>query len=176
MLQFRITKYDPALRDARGAYQRDVWISPSQIGRAFEDEVFTEAEYLQVEAAYVTAAIAFLQEAGVTALTVEGLENPRGAALPFTEGSPLGLEEIAEALRRILREDFWCRLEGPEAFLHVNWDYYLFVGVPIACPAAEALAQQLGLFVEPCISPSRNEWRPVREAAPPGDTAAGSTP
>ena len=63
------------------------------------------------------------------------------------------MTEIGEVVRRVLREEFWCRLEGAGAFIHVGYDYYMYVGIPQACPSAEALASQLGLFVEPFRSP-----------------------
>jgi hypothetical protein len=142
---FRLTKYDPAHRDHQGAYLREEWTSSAHIGRSFGGVVLTEAEYQRVEEAYATSAVEFLRKAGVVSLKVTGLENPRGLELPFSEGSSLTLLEVAGVLRRVLREEFWCRLEGREAFLQVDCDYYLFVGVLVACPAAEALAQRLGV-------------------------------
>jgi hypothetical protein len=53
----------------------------------------------------------------------------------------------------MLRGDFWCRLESAGAFVHVGYDYYVYVGVPVESPEAAALARQLGLFVEPFRSP-----------------------
>jgi hypothetical protein len=58
-------------------------------------------------------------------------------------------------MRRVLREEFWCRLEGPEAFVHFGYDYYLYVGVPRACPEAEQATRRAGLFVESFRSPYR---------------------
>jgi hypothetical protein len=153
LFAFRVTKYDPAHRDRLGAYTRDEWTSVSHIGRAFASVVLTEAEYRRVEDAYATAAVAFLREAGVPALAVAGLENYEEISLPFTEGSPLDPGEVDEVIRRVLREEFWCRLEGAGAFVHLGYDYYMYVGVPRPCPGAEALARQLGLFVEPFRSP-----------------------
>ena len=57
MLEFRVTKYDPAHRDARGVFTREEWTSVSDIGRRFEAGVLGEAEYRRVEGAYATAAI-----------------------------------------------------------------------------------------------------------------------
>ena len=75
VFEFRVTKYDPVYRDREGVYMRDEWTSVGDIGRAFGSSVLTESEYRRVEAAYVTAAVAFLREAGVLSLAVAGLEN-----------------------------------------------------------------------------------------------------
>lgn len=153
MCEYRVTKYDPAHRDPYGAYTRDEWTSVSDVGRTFVGVVLSEAEYRRVEDAYANVAVAFLREAGIWSLTVAGLENHSAVPLPFADSSPLGLAEVGEVLRRVLREEFWCRLEGAGAFVHVGYDYYMYVGVPNPCPDAAALAVQLGLFVEPFRSP-----------------------
>jgi hypothetical protein len=153
VLEFRVTKYNPAHRDRGGLYTRDEWTAVRDIGQAFGGVVLTEPEYRRVEDAYATAAVAFLREAGVPSLSVAGLENPADIPLPFAEGSSLGLAEVGEVIRRVLREEFWCRLEGAGAFVHLGWDYYMYVGVPRPCAGAAALAEQLGLFVEPFRSP-----------------------
>ena len=153
MLEYRVTKYDPALRDASGAYTRDEWTSVSDIGQSFGGVVLIRDEYHRGENGYVSTALAFLREAGVSTLTVTGLENSGRVPLAFGEGSALPSEQLGEVIRRVLREEFWCRLEGPEAFVHLGYDYYMYVGVSRPCPASEQLARSLGLFVEPFYSP-----------------------
>jgi hypothetical protein len=163
VFEFRVTKYDPAHRDRCGAYTRDEWISAGDIGRAFGGVVLTEAEYRRVEDAYVAAAVAFQREAGVPGLAVAGLENYAGVPLPFAEGSLLELSEVGEVVRRVLQTEFWCRMEAARAFIHVGYDYYMYLGVPCRCPKAEALARSLGLFVEPFRSPyskQKPRWFP----------------
>lgn len=155
MNEFRVTKYDPIHRDARGNYTRDEWIMLSDIGKTFAGVVLTQAEYQRVEDAYVTVAVAFIREAGVESLSVNGLENNASVLLLFGEGSLHGLAEMAWIIRRMLREEFWCRLENAETFVHIGWDYYMYVGVPHPCPGAKLVAQQLGLFVETFPSPYR---------------------
>ena len=154
MFEYRVTKYDPAWRDDRGAYTREEWTSYGDIGQPSGGQVLTPGEYQRVEDAYVSAALAFLGEAGVNTLTVEGLEAHGNPPL-IAAGSSLGLSEVAEVIRRVLREEFWCRLEGPEAFVHLGWDYYMYVGVPRACPGAERLAHRVGLYAEAFRSPYR---------------------
>ncbi len=153
MLEFRVTKYNPALRAPDGAYLRDDWTSVSDIGRTFNGNTLTDIEYTRVESAYVASALAFLNESGVPSLTVCRLENRFEAALAFGNGAELSLEQIAAILPRMLREEFWCALEAPDAFIHVGYDYYMYLGVPSACPEAQQLATSVGLFVEPFQSP-----------------------
>ena len=64
MIEYRVTKYNPALRDARGAYIADEWTSVKDIGRAFGGVVLTDSEYRRVEEAYVSSVFAFLKEGG----------------------------------------------------------------------------------------------------------------
>jgi hypothetical protein len=153
VLQYRVTKYDPTLRDSEGSYTRDEWRSASDVGRSFGGVVLSREAYQHVEDAYVAVAQSFLQEAGLSSLVVAGLENRRARVLTFGEGSTLSLEQVAEVTRRLLQEDFWCRLEGTTGFLHVGWDYYMYLGVPGPCPKSHELARRSGLFVEDYPSP-----------------------
>jgi hypothetical protein len=153
MVEYRVTKYSPALRDARGAYTRSEWTSFSDVGGTFNGSPLSEAEYLQVENAYLASALEFLRESAVSSLAVRMLENHHGALLTVGEGSNLSLEKLKITLPRVLREEFWCKFEGPNSFIHIGYDYYMYVGVPARCSKAEQLASSLGLFVEPFRSP-----------------------
>ena len=153
MPHFRVTKYDPAHRDASGAYLHDEWTSFSDIGKVFAGTLLTLKTYEETENAYISAAVDFLREAGASCLHVVGLEvQPDAVGAPL-EDDTLNLEQIASVLRGLLREDFWCRLEGENVFFHVGWDYYMYVGVPHQCPVAKASARSRGLFVEAFASP-----------------------
>src|SRR2546428_506542 len=90
-----------------------------------------------------------------------GVEKPRTLPLDLQNDTVLPLDRIGGIIRRILREEFWCRLERSEGFIHFCWDYYMYVGVPHPCPTAEARAAELGLYVEEFASPIRES---VREA------------
>jgi hypothetical protein len=152
-IEYRVTKYNPALRNDSGAYLVDEWTQFSEIGQTFRGAVLSEDEYLKVEQAYISSANAFLQEGGLNSMTVKGMENHKGISLEFIEGSVLPLERISDVIRQILREEFWCRLECRGGFLHFGWDYYMYVGVPHRCPEAELLAERLGLYPEEFSSP-----------------------
>jgi len=51
MIEYRVTKYDPSLRDARGAYSADDWTSVTDIGHAFGGVTLTDTEYQRIEQA-----------------------------------------------------------------------------------------------------------------------------
>jgi hypothetical protein len=157
MKEYRVTKYDPRLRDPRGAFTGDDWISVTQIGQSFGGVVLTDQEYKRVEQAYVDVALAFLNEGGVTMLKVEGLENSRRQPLTFHDGSVLRLEQLSDVMRGILRQQFWCRLEAENGFVHFGWDYYIYIGVAHRCIAAERKAADVGLHVEEFVSPYHKE-------------------
>jgi hypothetical protein len=125
MIEYRVTKYNPALRDAHGGYTADDWILFQQIGSSFGGVVLTEGEYLKVEQAYVNSAIAFLREGGLDSLIVEALENHKRLPLEFCEGSTLSLEAVGDVIRQMLREELWCRLESNSGFVHIGWDFYM---------------------------------------------------
>ena len=153
--EYRVTKYNPAFRDQSGAYTKDEWTFFRQIGQTFSGVPFTTAEYERVEDAYVEVALSFLRESGMSSMKVAGFEN-RMQMLDFQNDSVLPFDRIGEIIRRVLREEFWCRLEGSESFIHFGWDYYMYVRVPHPCPAAEARAAELGLCVEEFASPYRD--------------------
>ena len=157
MPEWRITKYDPRHRNAKGAYIRDEWTAFSHIGREFDGQVLTDAEYRRVEEAYVSVALAFLREAGCRELFAQGVESARGSTHAPIEGERLSLDRLGDVIRRILREEFWCRLQGENSFIHIGWDYYLYLGVEQECPEAKRLAAKRGLFVEAYVSPYHPE-------------------
>ena len=138
------------------AYTLDDWIMFSDIGLSFDGVVLTHDEAKRVEDAYVAVAVSYLREAGVPSVTVAGLENSCGVSLSFGDGSELSLQQVGEVIPRMLREEFLCRLEGPMAFVHIGWDYYMYVGVSKACIASELMASRVGLFVETFRSPYRD--------------------
>jgi hypothetical protein len=151
MVEYRITKYDPSLRDANGAYMRRDWISISDIGKSFNGEVLTAEGYQRVEDAYVATVLGFLNESGVATLCVTGLESWGNSSL--VEGQSISCGEVPSILRSLLREEIWCQLESPDAFVPAGHDYYLYVGSSRECSRTERLAAELGLFAERFSSP-----------------------
>lgn len=156
LFEYRVTKYDPMFRDPVRGYTRNDWISVRDVGCIFDGQILTRAEYQRIEEAYCDSAIDFLSESGLSGLTVWGLWNGRNWSLPFRDGSFLRLDELRSVIGALLREEYGCRLEGATGFIHIGWDYYMYVGVPSQCPNAQVVAQSRGLFVETFDSPYRD--------------------
>jgi hypothetical protein len=85
------------------------------------------------------------------------LENSAGRrpdSFGLSEGTRISGDSLYEVLKGLLREEFWCRLEGEQgSYIHIGWDYYLYAGVPCAPSASIEAAQAGGLFVEAFESP-----------------------
>ena len=113
MIEYRVTKYDPSKRDARGAYTAGEWPAVNDIGRVFAGVPLTQDEYGRVEQPYVDSAIAFRGRRieFTSSPVVRGLENHRRLKLEFGEGSVFPVERVGEPFEQILREELWCRLE-----------------------------------------------------------------
>jgi hypothetical protein len=149
MFEYRVTKYDPTRRDPEGRYLFDEWTAFSDVGRKVD-----LAEYEQFERSYIDVALAFMAEAGISALSVADLENPQHVALPFVGGAQLHEAELRTAFRLVLREECWCRFLHPNgAFVHFGYDYYMYVATPHDCLEAKRFANRRNLFVEPFRSP-----------------------
>jgi hypothetical protein len=153
---YRITKYNPALRDANGVFKGDDWTACSDVGRAFGGVVLTQAEYQRIEDAYAFAVDSLLRAAKVDSLQLRGLENRGNSQLPnFVKlEADLDVTQCAEFARIALREQAWGKLVAPgRAYVHFGYDYYMYVGLPVLCVQAVAAVRQRGLFVEPFRSP-----------------------
>ncbi|MCY0987151.1 hypothetical protein OV203_08450 [Nannocystis sp. ILAH1] len=151
---FRISKYDPSLRDAGGAYTREEWTSHGDIGKVFDGAELTLAEYLVVEARYLELLDKFLGWGRVKKLKVCGMEVNDRASLQrcrgdakqgLSEGVWLEKAEILEVARLALREVLWCRLEGQEFYVHFGYDFYMYIGGVALMGDPPAVT---GLFVE----------------------------
>jgi hypothetical protein len=163
MYYYRVTKYDPALRDADGAFHSDDWTSISDIGHSFNGVALSESEYLRTEDGYVKAVLEMMEKGGVDSFCITGLSRSR---LPERADSEDGVLEacisvrtneivtglrLEQLVRGCLREYIWCRLVGRGgAYVHFGYDYYMYVGLPVSMSRYDPPS---GIFVEEFDSP-----------------------
>ena len=174
MKQYRVTKYDPAYRDAEGRYiHQEEWTHAGQIGEDCGGKVLTLDEYVATETSYVSAVVRFFESSNLPHLRVTNfcrseseadltefaeqfplLDHPAYDELSFTEDQIVKSEEIALLAKHCMRGTVDCRLEfDGHFFAHFDWDYYLYIGCSENCREAIEYTESLGLFVEECLSP-----------------------
>lgn len=139
----RITKCDPALRDAQGVYTGDDWTCCADIGRASGGVLLTKERYRPIEALHVQTLSHLLSCKQRTTSRLLGLEyTPRG---PTRRGlrldsdtdarlrklEPLGLRDgnmsdasaLAPIAPLILHGALGARSSYANGFLHLGHDY-----------------------------------------------------
>lgn len=144
---WRVTRYDPAGRDAKGAYLSRSWTSIGDVGKDYGGIELTLGEYERVEAAYVQTFAAFATESGVETLVLREVDFAPDWV--DTDGT-VDLGGARRLLQAMLREEASCKLEARtgDFYVHVGFDLYMYLGSARACPAAVAEAVRLGLFVD----------------------------
>lgn len=147
--QFRMTKYDPALRDLAGAFTGEDWTSISDIGECFGGEVLTLARYLDVENAHLAVIAEFLDEAEVSQLAVKNVGIGIASDEALRNGNVVDKVDAIEIVRRNLREEISCQLEDSGRFyLHIGFDYSCYLGSWNACTSSVAAAVRRGLHID----------------------------
>ncbi len=153
LFHYRITKYDPLLRNENGHFVAEDWTSISDIGKIFGQKPLTQSAYQIVEDAYISTIESFLNEAQISAMTLAAIEN-HGTDFPLKKGTSIEFKDILSISRLTLREELWAKFTIPgKAYIHFGYDYYMYLGVPKQCKLAIKSAHELGLFVESFRSP-----------------------
>lgn len=164
MSSYRVTKYNPAYRNAEGAYLKDEWISSSDIWNP--NVTLDIEEYLKTEDEYWKVVLNFLQLAPVESLTIMGLEvygvsdqmpeqllsDIKVPVSSLMNGQRLSTkEEIEEIFRLCMREIIWCKLVGDsDTYIHFGYDYYVYFGTS---RKLSLTTMSTPLFIETCESP-----------------------
>lgn len=171
MYEFRVTKYNPKFRDNDGIFLKDEWTCPSEVNCNFDGKRFTKEEYLNIEAQYINAILAFMEfnkldHLRIVDLEVENLKKDlrkrsnRGMIesefkkIKLYEDKSLNIKDLKIVLKMILRNFIWCRLEIHNRFFaYFGWDFYMYVGCVNCYNNTVNRIENNGLFVEDFKSP-----------------------
>lgn len=152
MHEYRITKYNPENRNDQGHYlDLDEWTEFSDVGKSV-----SLSEYEAVETAYISSAIDLVSNCELSGLRIKSLEDYQNKC-SFKENDIVTLESLEAVLRALLRGDFWCMLESEQAFVHIGYDFYMYVGVQSTSEQVVSRTMNRGLYVEEFISPYHPE-------------------
>ena len=152
MNEYRVTKYNPENRNDHGHYlDKEEWTEFCEVGKKVSLE-----EYTNIETAYIESAVDFISGSGIREFKVVALEDSSGQS-KYKDNDVVPVAALESVIRSLLRGEFWCRLESDLGFIHVGWDYYMYVGVSSIGSSAIERAQNRGLFVETFNSPYHPE-------------------
>jgi hypothetical protein len=161
MHSWRISKYDPMLRDTKGSFPLDTWTSVADVGSTYSGSVLEWGTYLLTEDAYVSAILEIHAACGhpaLRSLDVESRPETYGSDLPpvsVLEGGVVAPTDLPIVIRRCLREEMWCRFEDRDRrfTVHFGYDYYVYVACSGAYPDTVAIVGRHGLYAEAFESP-----------------------
>lgn len=168
MHKFRITKYNPALRDKKGSYLKNEWTSMYDVGKVFDKKKFSIEDYLSIEQKYLTAITTIFGENLINQMKIKNIEKfyihhecfeyyTQDLIDQFcllNEKTVITKKVLTNILRLILRENIWARIETRDhQYIHFGYDYYMYTGIKNVEDSIIRDVERLGLFVEEFESP-----------------------
>lgn len=167
MYYYRVTKYDPKLRDEAGRYMQDEWTDYSCVGIRINDQICTLREYEAIENLYVNAVMQFVSCGDIDFMECRDIEKNsaifedvdiqaswRAIYDRVVDGVKISKADLPVLLKLLLRNYLWCRLAyDDKMFVHFGNDYYMYVGIEMECRNVVESIERSGLFVEEFKSP-----------------------
>lgn len=71
--KYRISKYNPLFRNDEGHYTKNEWTEFTDIGKIYDNIIFTYEEYLKIESKYINAILYIIKELRLKNVTLVGL-------------------------------------------------------------------------------------------------------
>ena len=137
MRSYRVTKYNPKHRDQFGRYLREEWTSISDIGKIFNEQLFTMEEYIKVEHDYIEFVEKLMISYDINHFKIKSLskrtipvfnsEKEYNFFENIYEESEISLDKIEILMKLILREKIWLKLVTQHIEVHFGYDYYMYV-------------------------------------------------
>lgn len=164
-MKYRITKYNPSNRNENGSYALNEWTSYSDIGKYFENKVFTYNKYLETETKYINAVKSLMQFFDINSVFISDLEK-HNELNDFNEkdkifypyykklynSQKINIANIDKLIQLILREYTWCEihLESINITVLFGNDYYMYFNINDTNDVSSLLEKikSDGLFVD----------------------------
>ena len=159
-----ITKYNPSFRDERGIYEREEWTSFWDIGKTYNNEIFTLEEYLETEQKHIKAIELIMQLTKCPMLCVQGLEKyqedndinipENKELLPYYKAIKndynVTLNDLQYIVKLVLRELCWFELRdfNKDLFIRFGYDYELSINTLLEKQKLAPYIHDIGLYIE----------------------------
>lgn len=171
MKKYRISKYNPLLRDENGYYLIEEWSSYNDIGKIFNNKVFTKNDYLLCENKYFHAISLILSYYNVEEFIIDNLEVYfskskmktllQSKGLDFTkedetiidslyEGKILKVTDLHNYLKLVLRDCFWCKFKCKKYSIHfeIGQDFYIYICCNLINKDIINKCMDIGIYIE----------------------------
>ena len=146
MFQYRVSKYNPELRDENQAYAKEEWTSYSDIGKEFSDGVLSEKEYLKVEKEYIDFIYELFNE-----FKIEKIKILKQEPKNFLKKTSYDVDDklLYTIIQKNIREEFWCKFKVEKFEFYMGYDFYLHIDFTNDTEKLlEQLAKKHSLFLE----------------------------
>lgn len=152
-MEYRITKYNPKLRDNQGKYAQEEWTSYYDIGDIFGCKIFTKEQYYRIEDAYINCIDEITNILQLQEFIIHNYENYLNNKLLWKNNQIIKKEKLRQLIQDCLREKCWCKITANHFFLHFGYDYYIYVGCIIDSLKISEICNKYGLYGEIINSP-----------------------
>lgn len=124
MFQYRVSKYNPELRDENQAYAKEEWTSYSDIGKEFSDGVLSKKEYLKVEKEYIDFIYELFNE-----FKIEKIKILKQEPKNFLKKTSYDVDDklLYTIIQKNIREEFWCKFKVEQFQFYMGYDFYLHI-------------------------------------------------
>jgi hypothetical protein len=171
MKKYRITKYNPKLRNELGYYSDNDWTDISDIGNIFNGKSLSKTEYLEVETDYINSIIKVLQENNQDYLRLVSYDKVAFdfflksqkkdwtyldglGSLSLYEDKKVHLQEIELLIKMNLRAFLGMTLEIKGKFyIHFGYDLYMYIGCPKVSTELRNQLNNTSIYIEESDSP-----------------------
>lgn len=168
LVKYRITKYDPMLRNQKGAYIGNDWTSIYDFGDAVRQT--TLQSYYDIETAYIDTYMEILISKKVSYLTLNHVEivsdiqecieklKTLNVKLSTTQiellrtirdGCQFALNEFPDIFKLVMRELIWCDLCNcfENIIIEFGYDYYTYITCQIIDENIIEYAHSKGIYI-----------------------------
>lgn len=121
---YRVTKYNPILRNEKGVF--DINFNEWTSFYDYDNPKFSRQNYYLTENAYIYIINKFIELNNSSTFKICAVENKR-FKIPYRKvcNDVLMVEFIS---KQVLRQKFWCKIESDNMFIHFGYDYYMYIG------------------------------------------------
>lgn len=144
MFCYKISKYNPNNYN-HGVYLLDEWTDFSDIGKIFNNNVFTMDEYLRVEQNYILFVMKIISEIHLRFFIIMDLK--KNDIVPWKNKQEISVVQLKYLIQDCLRNKCWCRIQSENFCLCFGFDFYMHMCCGICYRYVEKHCKEFSLYI-----------------------------